>query len=104
MYAIRSYYDATVLLLGESGTGKELVARAVHNLSSRRELPYLAQFCGSIPDSLLESDRITSYNVCYTKLLRVGLTAALEKGFFRLQDGLCDDRLAADAAGRRELV
>jgi Nif-specific regulatory protein len=48
--------DATVLLLGESGTGKELVAKAIHNLSLRNEKPYLAQFCGSIPDTLLESE------------------------------------------------
>jgi len=48
--------DATVLLLGESGTGKDLVSRAIHSLSKRKDRPYLAQFCGSIPDSLLESE------------------------------------------------
>jgi Nif-specific regulatory protein len=48
--------DATVLLLGESGTGKDLVAHAIHRLSSRAGKPYLAQFCGSIPDTLLESE------------------------------------------------
>jgi len=48
--------DAGVLLLGDSGTGKELVARAIHTLSSRREKTFLAQFCGSIPDTLLESE------------------------------------------------
>lgn len=48
--------DATVLLLGESGTGKDLVARAIHKLSARKNRPFLAQFCGSIPDTLLESE------------------------------------------------
>jgi Nif-specific regulatory protein len=48
--------DATVLLLGESGTGKDLVARAIHSVSPRRDMPYMAQFCGSIPDTLLESE------------------------------------------------
>ncbi len=48
--------DATVLLLGESGTGKELIAKAIHTLSARKDKPYLAQFCGSIPDTLLESE------------------------------------------------
>ena len=48
--------DATVLILGESGTGKDLVAQALHKLSNRRDKPFLAQFCGSIPDNLLESE------------------------------------------------
>lgn len=48
--------DATVLLLGESGTGKDLAAKAIHKLSRRKDKPFLAQFCGSIPDTLLESE------------------------------------------------
>lgn len=48
--------DATVLLLGESGTGKDLAAQAIHQLSARHQKPYIGQFCGSIPDTLLESE------------------------------------------------
>lgn len=48
--------DATVLIEGKSGTGKELVARALHDLSPRREAPMVTVNCGAVPDSLLESE------------------------------------------------
>jgi two-component system, NtrC family, response regulator AtoC len=48
--------DSTVLLQGESGTGKELVARALHRSSPRRERPFITLDCGTIPESLLESE------------------------------------------------
>jgi PAS domain S-box-containing protein len=48
--------DATILIEGESGTGKELMAKAIHNLSHRRNGPMVIVNCGAIPDSLLESE------------------------------------------------
>lgn len=48
--------DVSILILGESGTGKELVARSLHARSSRRDQPFVAVNCSSLPETLLESE------------------------------------------------
>ncbi|HJX35095.1 MAG TPA: sigma 54-interacting transcriptional regulator, partial [Desulfatiglandales bacterium] len=48
--------DTTVLLAGESGTGKELFAKAIHNMSQRKDGPFIIINCGALPDNLLESE------------------------------------------------
>ena len=61
--------NSTVLLLGETGTGKELVARAVHNLSARREGPWITVNCAAIPSGLLESELFGSERGAFTGAL-----------------------------------
>jgi Nif-specific regulatory protein len=80
--------NATVLILGESGTGKDLAAKAIHNLSLRKEKPYLAQFCGSIPDNLLESELFGYKKGAFTGADsdKKGLLEVADKGTFFLDE------------------
>jgi len=80
---IKSVMDtpATVLILGESGTGKELVARALHYNSKYKDKPFIALFCGSLPESLLESELFGHKQGAFT-----GATHD-KKGLFEEADG-----------------
>jgi len=80
--------NATVLILGESGTGKELVARAIHQLSERRNKSYIAQFCGSIPEGLLESELFGYKKGAFTGAVndKKGLLEVSDGGTFFLDE------------------
>jgi len=73
--------NATVLLHGETGTGKELVARAIHNLSSRCNRNFVRMNCAAIPSGLLESELFGHEKGAFTGAL------IQKKGRFELADG-----------------
>jgi DNA-binding NtrC family response regulator len=74
--------NATVLITGESGTGKELIARAIHNLGSRADKPFIAVSCGAIPETLIEAELFGHERGAFT-----GTVASREGYFEQAEDG-----------------
>jgi DNA-binding NtrC family response regulator len=80
--------DTTVLLQGESGTGKELFARAIHNLSPRKNGPYVAINCAAIPRELLENELFGSERGAFTSSIarKMGKFEISEQGTIFLDE------------------
>ena len=88
--------DSTVLLIGETGTGKELIARAIHNLSSRRDHTFVRLNCAAIPHGLMESELFGHEKGAFTGALlqkRGRIELAHEGSFFLNEIGDIDPEL-----------
>lgn len=73
--------EASVLIIGETGTGKELVARHIHNLSARRNRPFVAVNCGAFSESLVEAELFGQEKGAFTGAL------GAKAGWFEEADG-----------------
>ena len=96
--------DARVLVTGENGTGKELVARAIHQLSARRESPFVEVNCAAIPSELIESELFGHMKGSFTGATsdRAGKFEQADTGTLFL-DEIGDMSLAAQAKVLRAL-
>ena len=70
--------DISVLLSGETGTGKSMLARAIHRMSSRKDRPFVKINCGTIPDSLIESELFGYEKGAFTGALSEGKAGLIE--------------------------